>query len=223
MTARVPGLGVFLVGLMGMTGAAWAAGPCPTVGHSTFQGDNQAYLTAGGGCNVVVTVSSSGTAVSVVNSSPFDGSDDTLVGVVNNGSTPLTTLTFSGSGISGWDGDGICVFGAGGIAGDTFTTGSSSYCTAGQLAGNDPGDYYGPGMTFTNDSTGDAVTINFSPAIAPGGTTFFSLEEPPSSSLAVSGGGSPPPSTPAPSSLYLAAIGVVAFSLYVAKRRFAQA
>jgi hypothetical protein len=209
---------------------AAGASPCPTVGHSNYQGDNQPYLTAGGGCNTLVTVNAnSSITITIVNANPYDGSDDNLVGVVNNTSTPLTTLTLSGSGISGWDGDGICAFGAGGLAGDTFTTGSSAYCSAGQLGGTDPQDYYGPNMTFTNFGTGDAVTVNFSTAVpANGGTTFFSLEEVPSSSLVVTGGPTPTPTptgltgTPAPASIWLIAIGFCALgSFYFYRTRVA--
>ena len=161
---------------------AFGASPCPTIGHSTFQGDNQAYLTAGGGCNTLVTVAANGSvSITTSNSSPYDGSDDTLVGVVNNSSTPLTTLTITGSGISGFEGDGICAFGAGGTAGDTFTSGSSAYCTSAQLSGTDPGDYAGPNQVFSNFSSGNSLTVTFTtPVPANGGTTFFSLEEPPS-------------------------------------------
>src|SRR5665213_468159 len=190
---------------------AAGASPCPTVGHSTFQGDNQPYLTAGAGCNTLVTVNANSTiTITVANSNPYDGSDDTLVGVVNNSSTPLTTLTWSGSGISGFEGDGICAYGAGGLAGDTFTSGSSAYCGTTQLNGTDPQDYYGPNMTFTNFGSGSAVTVNFTTAVpANGGTTFFSLEEAPSTSLVVTGPSTPTPtpsglpSTPAPSSIWL--------------------
>jgi hypothetical protein len=199
---------------------ALGAGPCPSPGLSSFQGSNQAYISAGGGCNVIITIAANGSvSTSTVNSNPYDGSDDTLVGIVNNSSTPLTQLTVSGSAISGFEGDGICAFGAGGIAGDTFTSGSSSYCSASALAGTDPQDYQGPNQTFTNFSSGNAVTIVFSPAIAAGGgTNFFSLEEPPSNALTVTtptgtptGGGTP---TPAPASLILLATGIAAMGLY---------
>jgi len=42
---------------------------------------------------------------------PYDGGDDTLVGVQNNSSSPVTAITVSGptrSGIFGFDGDGLC-------------------------------------------------------------------------------------------------------------------
>ena len=205
-------------------GIVMGASPCPTIGLSNFQGNNQPYLTAGGGCNTLVTVASNGSmSVSVVNTNPYDGSDDNLVGVVNNGTTPLTQLTLSGSGISGWEGDGICAFAAGGIAGDTWTGQSSSYCTSSALSGTDPQDYYGPNMTFTNFSTGNAVTVVFSPALAAGATSFFSLEQAPSSALQVTGGPTPTPTsapspTPAPASIWLIAIGFCAVGGYYLNR-----
>jgi len=196
------------------------------VGPSTFQGSNGAYISAGAGCNVIVTVTSSGSSVQVVNSNPYDGSDDTLVGVVNNTGAPLSQITVTGSNIGGFEGDGICTFGAGGIAGDTFTSGSSAYCSTQALAGTDPQDYYGPNMTFSNFGSGNSVTVNFSPALAAGGSTFFSLEEPPSNSLTVTtpGGTTPVTSTPAPASFYLAVVGLLALTgFYFYGRRASRA
>jgi hypothetical protein len=210
-----------LAGFVAMSSFALAAGvgPCPTISHNTFQCDNQPYLTAGGACNVVITLTGTGQTIQVVNANPFDGSDETLVGFVNNSAAPVSQLTINGSGIAFWEGDGICVFAAGGLAGSTFTSGSSAYCTTAQLQGSDPSDYYGPNMTFSNYGSGNAVTINFSPAIPVGGSTFFSLEQAPSSALTVTPV-SGPAGTPAPSSLYLAAIGAAALGgLYLYTRR----
>jgi hypothetical protein len=210
---------------LGMSASVWAVGPCPSVGASSFQGDNSAYITAGGGCNAIVTVTTTGSTVAIVNSNPYDGSDDTLVGVVNNTATTLSQITVSGSNISGFEGDGICTFGAGGLAGTTFTAGSSAYCTTQALNGTDPQDYQGPAQTFTNFASGSAVTIVFSPPLAPGGTSFFSLEEAPSNTLVVTAPGGPPvTTTPVPSSLFLAGIGILALSgFYFYSRRTSRA
>jgi len=217
-----PSFCAMAVALAGATVSAWGAGPCPTVGPSTFQGSNAPYISAGGGCNAIVTVTASGSTVTIANANPYDGSDDTLVGVVNNTSGPLAQITVSGSNIAGFEGDGICTFGAGGLAGTTFTSGSSAYCTTQALNGTDPADYMGPNMTFTNFSTGDAVTVVFSPPLAAGGSTFFSLEEAPSNTLTVTTPGTPQ-TTPAPASLYLAVIGILALSgFYFYSRRTAR-
>ena len=195
---------------------AAGASPCPSIGHTTYEfNDNQPYVTAGGGCNTLVTVAAGGgITISIVNANPYDGSEDTLVGVVNNSSTPLTSLTLTAAGISSWDSDGICVYAAGGAAGDTWTSGNSSYCTAAQLAGTStPTDYYGPTTTFSNYASGNSVTVTFTtPVPANGGTTFFSVEQSPSASLVVTQPGLP--STPAPSSIWLIAIGLCALGSF---------
>src|SRR2546430_11368058 len=47
---------------------------------------------------------------------PYDGIEDTLFGVQNNGTTPLMSLTLSGPGIFGLDGDGINFYNGTGAA-----------------------------------------------------------------------------------------------------------
>lgn len=153
------------------------------------------------GCNVLITIAANGTAsVSIPDSSPYDGSEDTLIGVKNNSASTVASLSLTGSDIFGFDGDGIC----------TFTFVGSSYCTTAQKAGTDPQDYQGPTSTFTvtNANTG---SVNFSPAIAAnGGTSYFSLEGVPTVSLAVTvtpGSGSTS-ATPLPGSLVLLGLGL---------------
>ncbi len=124
---------------------------------------------------------------------PYDGIEDTLIGVVNNSSKPLYRLQLSSSSqpIFGFDGDGICANATGGYNPEGVPTGwpGDSYCTASQLNGSDPGqpqgidpngsDYQGPDNTFSlissNQQTG---SVNFNTPLAPnGGSTYFSLEE----------------------------------------------
>jgi len=62
------------------------------------------------------------------------------------------------------------------------------------MAGNDPGDYQGPTSTFTI-ANANSGTVNFNPGVAPGSSTFFSLEEPPTANLVVTPGGAPEPAT----------------------------
>ncbi len=173
----------------GVLGAAasWAGTICPGgIPTKPFPHSPDAAAT---GCNVLITISQTGSVVSatttVKDASPYDGSEDTLVGVLNNSSITVSSLTLTGTNIFGLDGDGICTF--------TFT--GSSYCSTSQKAGTDPQSYYGPTSTFsiTNTSSG---TVNFStPIAAGGGSTYFSLEEPPTASLQVVVGGVPEPGT----------------------------
>jgi hypothetical protein len=157
--------------------------------------------------------------VTTVNANPYDGSDDTLVGIVNNGTTPLSQLTVTGTEISDFEGDGICTFATGGLAGTSWTSGpSSSYCSAAALGGTDPQDYQGPNQTFTNFSSFNAVTVIFNTPIPVGGTSFFSLETAPSSTTLTVSTGSGPTSTPAPASLWLIAIGFCAMGTYYFQR-----
>jgi hypothetical protein len=153
--------------------AAWAGSICPAGNGSTpfpYNPDNSAT-----GCNVVITIAANG-AISVVikDSNPYENSEDVLVGVQNNSSSSVTSLNLTGSGIFGFDGDGIC----------TFTFVGSGYCSnTGYKA--DPLDYAGPTSTFnSSDPTGNTGKVLFNPGIAGnGGTTFFSLEGAPSASL----------------------------------------
>lgn len=90
----------------------------------------------------------------------------------NNSSGTVSSLALSRSGIFGFEGDGICAF--------TFV--GSGYCS-GSYYRSDPGDYAGPSSTFTVTNA-NSGTVNFSPGIGPGGTSYFSLEGVPTSSLA---------------------------------------
>jgi hypothetical protein len=148
------------------------------------------------GCNVVITINANGSISTVItDATPYEVSEDSLVGVVNNSSTPVSSLNLSGTDIFGFDGDGICTF--------TFT--GNGYCTGSHLS--DPLDYAGPTSSFPgwNGSSPNSGTVAFNPAIAAGGgTAYFSLEEPPSVSLAVGGVNS----VPAPGTLVLFGIGL---------------
>ena len=67
------------------------------------------------GCQFLITVSNGGeTVVQDPNQGPYEGSDDSLIGVVNNSSSPIYELPLSvpSSDLFGFDGDGICDPGA---------------------------------------------------------------------------------------------------------------
>ncbi len=133
-------------------------------------------------CGILITVTGPGQATisaALGNGNPYDGSEDTLVGIQNNSGGYLTsvTLTSSTTDIFGFDGDGPC---------DTqYHSPAYSWCPVPYPAEpNDPNPlgYAGPDNTFTNISgnlrTG---TVNFTTPIPNGGSTWFALEGAPSS------------------------------------------
>ena len=128
---------------------------CPAIGASP-------------GCEILLTVNANGT-VSVQGDSSvgtFDGSDDTLIGIINNSATAVKAVTVSGPGsdLSGFDGDGICSGGYGSWNG-------SAGCPYG------PTGYEGPGTSFVTDpSLPDSAEVDFTGGLAPGGKAYFSLE-----------------------------------------------
>ncbi len=137
---------------------------------------------------------------------PYDDIEDTLVGIVNTSSKPLFAIQLSGESTStpifGFDGDGICTYATGGSNTAAVGTGSGGqvgglgeppagftgdgYCNASQLAGSanasgpDPNgsDYQGPTTSFSNISADTASgVVNFNGGLAPGASTYFSLED----------------------------------------------
>ena len=161
---------------------ASATNVCPTTAYTNTD------------CGFVLTIGPGGTVtgVFVAGASPYDGSDDALVGVVNNsGATFTGSIHLSGSGDGGgifaFEGDGICLYT------------SDSYCSTAATG------YEGPLNTFANlsaDGTSGDVVIT---GLAAGGTTFFSLEGSPAS-IADSGGIGA--SAPEPGSLMLLGTGL---------------
>jgi hypothetical protein len=177
---------------------------CPGGNTTNFFHDPDPTLT---GCNSLITIDANNTVtITVPDASPYDGSEDTLVGVLNNSATAVSSINLSGLDIFGLDGDGVCTFtfaAANGVAGD-------GYCAGKTL---DPADYFGPTSTFTITDASTGI-VNFGPAVAGGGgNSFFSLEEPPTASLtATVGGGTPEPASAA---LIVSGIG----SLWLYRRR----
>lgn len=172
----------------------FAAGPCPTANGF---GADATYLTIGG-CNVVITFNANGSITTTVpNSNPYDGAEDTLVGIVNNSGSAISSVGLSSTTLAlfGFDGDGACESLNGTQMGGVYE--SVANC-AGVPFGGDPNDYEGPGVSFSGiNAAKTSGTVNFSPAIAAnGGTAWFSLEEPPSLNFVVT-------TAPEPGSLML--------------------
>jgi PEP-CTERM motif len=127
---------------------------------------------------------------------PYDGADDTQVGVKVLSGATIHSLSLTGTtNVFGFDGDGITTYGAPGNTSDTS-------------------GYGGPITFFTNiNGAMTSGTANFIGGLAPGSSTFFSLEGPPSSIGTVT------PMVPEPSSLLMAAISTIGMAGYYAVRR----
>ena len=111
------------------------------------------------------------TVTNTGNGNPYDGAEDTLVGIVNNSGHDLNSITLSSttSPIFGFDGDGPCQF-SGHVAKDC----------------NGPNGYEGPNQTFTF-TVSDTMngTVTFTHPIPNTGSTWFALEGTPDSLTSV--------------------------------------
>lgn len=119
---------------------------CPAIGNDTT-------------CGTIITVTNTTVSISTTKQGPYDGNDDTLVGVVNSSSKPIMTLTLASTlPVFGFDGDGIVTYG---------TPGNSQ----------DSSGYGGPNAYFTNiNADQTAGVVHFITPIPPGGSSYFSLE-----------------------------------------------
>lgn len=187
-------------------GAFWAgpaaAAICPTTSNTNTD------------CGFILTInpdlSISSAAVSGAN--PYDGSDDVLVGVVNDASSTFSNAIFlsgsgNGGGLFAFDGDGIC----------TFT--NASYCSSASTG------YEGPTTTFSNiDPSATSGDVNFTGGLAAGATAYFSLESSPSSittggGITVGGGGGSTGGTSVPEPAAFAVLGSGLLGLLLTRRR----
>lgn len=156
---------------------------CPAIGSAS-------------GCNLILTINSNGTISSALGDPmPYDGIEDQLVGVINNFTSSVSSLTLTGSYIFGFDGDGA---------------GESYYSPSGPFG---PTGYEGPGTSFTIVDY-DNGTVNFTNGLAPGGTAWFSLEE----QASANGVGARITQVPEPASLTLLGAGLVGLLLSRRKR-----
>jgi hypothetical protein len=164
------------------------AGTCPAFGSAAD-------------CNLLVTINSDG-SLTITNPDPnaYDGSEDQLVGVINNSASTINSLNLSGSFIFGFDGDGIQGYGS--------TAPSTGLPGGYVLTGYEGPDNY---FSITNSNSG---SVNFINGLAGGGGfSYFSLEEPASvagAGIGITIGSVPEPSTWAMMLLGFAGIGVAA-------------
>ena len=177
-------------------------------------------------CQYLVTITDAGPSVAAdASQGPYDGEDDSLIGVQNSSSKAIAALPLSAeTNLFGFEEDGLCDPGgapvapgcqpAPGSAAGTTCTAKSVACSfpppAGEPAGTTEagaalalpwpnGDrqngYEGPTSWFTAITSGaTGGTVNFSPPIQPGGSTYFSLEAPPNAAAIKVG--TPTPAAP---------------------------
>jgi hypothetical protein len=161
---------------MSTGGAAYAAFPGPGFHDNPLGPEDIITFNADGSITTALN------PVYTTDPGPYDGSDDTYIGVINNGSSAITSfhLASASQRIGAFDGDGIDHYGATSNPSDTS-------------------GYGGPNAFFTGISADKmSLTVNFlTPIATGGGTSYFSLEEPVSLSAPpiVTTGGTPEAST----------------------------
>jgi len=201
-------LGAVLCGgaFTGSVAAAAQFSQCPAVGADT---GCQYLITVGpSGASLATDPSEPSFANNLVATNESGTATDALVGVQNDTSTPLASLNITGPITFEFDGDGICDNASGAIPKGCQTPTGSTACgpangpcsfppPAGEPSGYTDfgaphgtpawpnGDvqngYEGPTSWFSNvaPSPNNGGTVNFSPAVPPGGSTYFSLEAAP--------------------------------------------
>jgi len=193
------------------TGAVWAANttPCPAVGADTNGCEFIISVTAVNGSGAATQFSVS---LNAPDQGPFDTTEDTLVGIINNSAGVLKSITLPNNiGQFGFDGDGAC------YSATLYTPApTAAQCLGGAYQTTTPNDYLS--LTATSFSAiGSTGTVNFN-NIAVGGTSWFDLEGALTVSSLGGGGG-----TPAPSSLVLLMIGLAALGMFwFVKGKFAR-
>jgi hypothetical protein len=183
---------------------------CPAVGADT---GCQYLITVGPlGVSLATDPSQPSFANNLVATHETGTATDALVGVQNDTTAPVTSLNITGPITFEFDGDGICNNASGAVPKGCQTPSGSTACGAddgpcsfspppGEPAhytefgaptgmpawpnGDVQNGYEGPTSWYSNigPSPNNSGTVNFSPAVAPGGSTYFGLEAPPKNLL----------------------------------------
>jgi hypothetical protein len=166
---------------------------CPAVGLDTGCGILITITGASGGVTTAFTV----VAASAPTQPPYDGIEDTLVGVLNTSGVVVNTIALSSPvGIFAFDGDGPC----------TVAPNPGNCNTA------EPSGYAGPNVTFSGiNAAGTSGTVNFTGGLAANGSAWFGLEQALTASQIT-------PGIPEPGSIALLGSGLTALLLYARRR-----
>ena len=149
-----------------LAGGSTNAAPCPNINGVTT-------------CNVVITAGPGGSfSTALPNSNPYDGSDDNLVGIINNSGHTITSLSFIGSG----NGGGLFDFDSDGLQSYASADGSDPTGYGGRVSTTANFDTSGAADSFTNIHTttvfDDSGTVVFGAnGIPDGGSAYFSREK----------------------------------------------
>ncbi len=160
----------------------------------------------------MITLGASGSASTVNNfhgQGPYEGSEDTLVGVINNSGQTINQIGLTGSNIFGFEGDGVCslISCGGSFSGKFDASGYAGIGSGGQTE------------TFTITDSNNGI-VNFAGGLLDGQTAWFSLEEDLSAaSFQITTVNNNPVTSAVPEPMTLALLGVGVFGLGAARRR----